>query len=99
MYAMILVYCVLNDDIKEMETAAEAGDADSWLDADIHLHDILFKMAGNERARSIIANLNDQWHRVRIGFVALQGANKTLGLRHPRPSSTPQACGPSCNVD
>jgi DNA-binding GntR family transcriptional regulator len=30
-------------------------------------------MAGNEIANRIITNLNDQWHRVRLGFVALQG--------------------------
>jgi DNA-binding GntR family transcriptional regulator len=39
-------------------------------------------MAGNERARRIITNLNDQWHRVRIGFVALQGRTRHSADEH-----------------
>jgi DNA-binding GntR family transcriptional regulator len=30
-------------------------------------------MVNNDRAYRIVTNLNDQWHRVRIGFVAMQG--------------------------
>lgn len=63
----------LRDTFEKMALAAEANDVDAWLDADFHLHDILFQMAGNEIANRIITNLNDQWHRVRLGFVALQG--------------------------
>jgi DNA-binding GntR family transcriptional regulator len=63
----------LRDTFEKMALAAEANDVDAWLDADFHLHDILFQMAGNEIANRIITNLNEQWHRVRLGFVALQG--------------------------
>jgi DNA-binding GntR family transcriptional regulator len=63
----------LRDTFEKMALAAEANDVDAWLDADFHLHDVLFQMAGNEIANRIITNLNDQWHRVRLGFVALQG--------------------------
>jgi DNA-binding GntR family transcriptional regulator len=30
-------------------------------------------MARSDRGHRIVANLNDQWHRVRIGFVAIRG--------------------------
>ena len=63
----------LRETLEKMASAAEANDVDAWLDADFQLHDILFQMAGNESANRIITNLNDQWHRVRLGFVALQG--------------------------
>ncbi|MEO6063421.1 MAG: GntR family transcriptional regulator [Thermoflexales bacterium] len=58
--------------IKTMRVAADAADPDAWLKSDFQLHDVLFEMASNERARRIIANLNDQWHRVRQGYVAMQ---------------------------
>lgn len=62
--------------LKHMKEAAEQGDADAWIQNDQRLHNILFDLAENERAQRIIMNLNDQWHRVRIGFVALQGRMK-----------------------
>ena len=39
-------------------------------------------MAGNERAGRIVANLNDQWHRVRVGFMALQGRTSRSADEH-----------------
>jgi len=63
----------LREALKSMQEAAQADDPEAWLQADHRLHDILFQMAGNERAWRIITNLNDQWHRVRVGFVALRG--------------------------
>lgn len=63
----------LREALTRMESAAIEQNADAWLEADKHLHGILFQMAGNELASRIVANLNDQWHRVRLGFVALQG--------------------------
>lgn len=68
--------------LERMESAAEEGDAEAWLEADFLLHDTLFKMAGNERANRIVTNLNDQWHRVRLGFVALQGRTKRSSDEH-----------------
>lgn len=72
----------LREALDVMRAAAEASDADAWLKADFLLHDILFQMSGNERANQIIENLNDQWHRVRIGFVALQGRTKHSVTEH-----------------
>lgn len=67
----------LGDALLDMKNATEADDAELWLQADIHLHNILFLMSNNERAERIIENLNDQWHRLRLGYVALQGRTKT----------------------
>ena len=63
----------LRDAMQRMRAACEADDLDEWLSADIALHSAIFSMVNNERAHRIVANLNDQWHRVRIGFVAMQG--------------------------
>ena len=59
--------------MERMKRAGEAGDDEAWHEADDQLHEVIFAMGGNERAAGIIQNLNDQWHRVRIGFLAMQG--------------------------
>ncbi len=59
--------------LTDMKAAVEDDDPDAWLQADIHLHNIIFLMANNERAEQVIRTLNDQWHRIRLGYVALQG--------------------------
>jgi DNA-binding GntR family transcriptional regulator len=59
--------------IQAMYEAARTGDTETWVQADHEFHDIMFKMAGNERARRIIYNLNDQWNRVLVGFRTIQG--------------------------
>jgi DNA-binding GntR family transcriptional regulator len=68
--------------LERMSQAAETGDSAAWLQADIALHNILFDMASNERARRLVMNLNDQWHRVRIGFVAMQGRTRRSTQEH-----------------
>lgn len=68
--------------LEEMRAAADTGDTEGWIQADIALHDVLFDMAENERAVKIITNLNDQWHRLRIGFTALQGRTKQSVSEH-----------------
>lgn len=68
--------------LERMSQAAEAGDSAAWLQADIALHNVLFDMANNERARRLVMNLNDQWHRVRIGFVAMQGRTRRSTQEH-----------------
>lgn len=72
----------LTEALSEMKKATDAKDPDVWLQADIHLHNILFLMANNERAERITENLNDQWHRLRLGYVALQGRTKTSIVEH-----------------
>jgi GntR family transcriptional regulator, rspAB operon transcriptional repressor len=66
----------LRNTVQRMQQADQADDIDSWLEADARFHDIVFTMAGNARARRITANLNDQWHRLRIGFVTMKGRIK-----------------------
>jgi DNA-binding GntR family transcriptional regulator len=72
----------LRDALVKMETASNANDPAAWLEADVHLHDVLFIMSGNERARNIVDDLNVQWHRVRVGFVALQGRTRRSADEH-----------------
>jgi DNA-binding GntR family transcriptional regulator len=62
--------------VQQMRESAEGGDIEAWLQADVQLHEIIFAMADNDRAERIIQNLNDQWHRVRVGFVAMQSRLK-----------------------
>ena len=40
---------------------------------DRRFHDLLFKMANNRRAEQFIKNLNYQWHRLRVGLLAMEG--------------------------
>ena len=68
--------------MKHMRRAAEAGDVEAWQKADVELHDAIFGMGGNERATNIIQSLNDQWHRVRIGFLAMQGRIQRSNPEH-----------------
>jgi DNA-binding GntR family transcriptional regulator len=72
----------LREAMEHMRCAGEAGDAEAWQEADFQLHHVLSVMGGNERASSIIQSLNDQWHRVRIGFVAMQGRIERSNPEH-----------------
>lgn len=63
----------LSESLEHMRQAAEADDSDAWRAADHVLHQTVFDMAGNERAARIYYNLNDQWGRLKVGFVALAG--------------------------
>ena len=72
----------LRQTLTDMERACEMDDSEAWLAADTALHEVLFRMAPNERARRTVLNLNDQWHRVRIGFVALRGRTQDSTEEH-----------------
>ena len=72
----------LREAMEGMKRAARTGDGDAWLEADFQLHRVIFSMGGNERAAGIIQNLNDQWHRVRIGFLAMQGRIERSNPEH-----------------
>lgn len=45
----------------------------SWIKIDKALHDVIFKMAGSEKAARIVEKLNIQWHRTRISVYAIEG--------------------------
>jgi len=72
----------LREAMDRMKQAAAANDNEAWWHADIALHDTLFSMCSNERATRIIRNLNEQWWRLRIGFVALQGRIERSNPEH-----------------
>jgi DNA-binding GntR family transcriptional regulator len=63
--------------LEEMEFATSQNDTEAWFAADEKLHNTIFSMAQNERAERTIRNLNDQWHRLRIGFAAMQSRMTT----------------------
>ncbi|AQG77984.1 GntR family transcriptional regulator [Spirosoma montaniterrae] len=44
-----------------------------WLELDRRLHAHLFKMADNKRSESVVKNLNVQWHRLKVGILAMEG--------------------------
>ena len=72
----------LRDAMERMKQAAAANDNEAWRQADVELHDTIFSMCSNERAARIIQNLNEQWWRVRIGFLAMQGRIERSNPEH-----------------
>ncbi|NWF71219.1 MAG: GntR family transcriptional regulator [Chloroflexi bacterium] len=68
--------------VHDMHGAVAAHSPHDWLNADYKLHDTLFRMVGNKRAERIVLNLNDQWHRLRIGFAALEGRIERSAQEH-----------------
>lgn len=63
----------LKETFGEMKAAAQNNDFTAWQDADLKLHNIIFGMCSNNKARNIIKNLNDQWYRLRPGISTLEG--------------------------
>ena len=63
----------LRAQLEAMRAAVRNGDPNQWLGADKALHRTIASMAGNRRAARVVDNLNDQWHRLRLGFTALEG--------------------------
>lgn len=53
-----------------------------WLDLDKKFHNILFSACGNQRAQQFIQRLNLQWHRLKIGLVAIEGRIGHAILEH-----------------
>jgi DNA-binding GntR family transcriptional regulator len=63
----------LQDLINNMKEASSNDDIDTWMKTDTSLHHLLYVMAQNDRAESYINNLNDQWHRLRSGYIKMRG--------------------------
>jgi DNA-binding GntR family transcriptional regulator len=55
-----------------------------WLVADRQLHELLFEMAGNKRARQTIQNFNSQWHQMKLGMLTLEGRIEKSVFEHER---------------
>jgi len=67
--------------IKEMEHLVEIRPNDEddrkvwfrkWVATDNSLHQLIFQMADNNRATVYLNNLNRQWHRLRVGLMAME---------------------------
>ena len=74
----------LRDALECMRRATEANDPLAWREADVQLHEAIFAMGDNERASNVIRSINDQWYRVRVGFLALQGRMQRSTPEHER---------------
>lgn len=70
--------------LKQKDGLADNDDIGRWLNIDSRFHDHLYKMAGNTRAKSIVDNLNAQWHRLRIGLSAVTGHLEGSVKEHQR---------------
>ena len=55
-----------------------------WLVADRQLHELLFQMAGNKRAKQTIENFNSQWHQMKLGMLTLEGRIEKSAIEHER---------------
>ncbi len=68
--------------LEGMKSAEKVRDNETWRKNDMELHRIMLAMAGNKRAARIINDLNDQWWRVRIGLVAMEGRVHRSNIEH-----------------
>lgn len=68
--------------MERMKATAGVNNYEGWRDADLELHDILLAMSGNARASRIIHDLNDQWYRIRLGLIAMQGRLERSNREH-----------------
>jgi DNA-binding GntR family transcriptional regulator len=68
--------------VKRMEEASQTADRQTWMALDAQYHEIIFRVVGNERLRQIVGNLNDQWHRLRVGHLAVEGRVQRASQEH-----------------
>jgi DNA-binding GntR family transcriptional regulator len=66
-------HLMLRNYLLQMREACLNDDVTGWMEMDSLIHHLLYMMAQNERAEKIIKHLNDQWHRMRRGFINLRG--------------------------
>jgi DNA-binding GntR family transcriptional regulator len=64
---------MLRNYLQQLRQTSENDDVNGWMETDALIHHLLYMMAQNERAEKIIKHLNDQWHRMRRGFINLRG--------------------------
>lgn len=55
---------------------------DNWLILDSQFHELIFTSSGNKRAQQFIMKLNLQWHRLKVGLVAIEGRIDRAILEH-----------------
>jgi DNA-binding GntR family transcriptional regulator len=66
-------------DFKQIDGSSGLG---SWLQLDSEFHDLLYRMAENQKAKEMIALLNLQWHRFRLALLSLPGMLKKSVEEH-----------------
>lgn len=59
--------------LEDLRKAVGVRDYERWLEVDHAIHSLIFEMAGNRLAQQIVENINDRYHRVRVGFLARTG--------------------------
>jgi DNA-binding GntR family transcriptional regulator len=72
----------LRNYLHRMQEASQNNDVATWIEMDSSLHHLFYLMAHNDRAEKIIKQLNDQWHRLRRGFINLQGSLESATSEH-----------------
>jgi DNA-binding GntR family transcriptional regulator len=65
-----------------MRRVAEERSLEEWSAADIRFHDVLFRIAGNDRLRQFVMRLNSQWYRFRVGYITPPGQMTILWEEH-----------------
>ncbi|NNE80721.1 MAG: GntR family transcriptional regulator [Silicimonas sp.] len=67
---------------RDMETALESEDLDTWAEADDRFHVALLDLQGNRRLKSFVMSLYDQAHRARIVTLRMRGAPQKSTEEH-----------------
>ena len=62
----------LQEALGRMQKSAAAGDYEAWRLADAHLHRTIYQMSRNRRACATVQSLDNQWFRLRAGYIALE---------------------------
>jgi GntR family transcriptional regulator, rspAB operon transcriptional repressor len=62
----------LREALSGLVPAASTESPECWFEADNQLHQVICQMAQNQRAFNVLKSLNDQWHRLRVGFMFIQ---------------------------
>ena len=75
---------ILRDYLSRMREASINDDVATWMEMDSSIHHLFYMMAQNDRAEKIVKSLNDQWHRLRRGFINLQGRLDIATTEHER---------------
>lgn len=55
---------------------------EKWLDLDRQFHELIFCTGGNLRSQQFIGKLNVQWHRLKIGLIAIEGRINKAIIEH-----------------
>ena len=63
----------LRSAVEEMKLICAEGNLEKWLEVDDRFHEVLFGLGGNDRLERFVKQLNNQYHRFRVGFLMMEG--------------------------